>query len=197
MKYTLLILFPFLFANCQQSATIGQKPDETLERQTLKSIIRYAGKLPPKGANHDNKFDPKFDEYYEKLAQQHRIDLYHQDSKTGDLYLLVSRIAPSLQVKRVATGIHLRMAGDSITYYNEVFRTWKMPEAELAEKGAMLFAKMVKGEDLNPYYPQNSGKEEYIEFPDSKVRFDTQKRRWIVEGDDPAVENEQTDREGE
>lgn len=186
MKYALLILLPFLFAACQQ--TIGKKPDEALERQTLNSIIRYIGKLPPKGATHDNKFAPAFDEYYDQLATQHHIDLYHQDAKTGDIYLLVSRIAPSLQVKRVATGIHLRMAGDSITYYNEVFRTWKMPEAELANKGSMLFAKMVKGEDLTPYYPQNSGNEEYIEFPDPKVHFDTQKRRWVMEGEDPLEE---------
>jgi len=89
-----------------------------------------------------------------------------------------------MQVKRVGTGVCLRFEGDSITYYNEVFRTWKMPEEELAEKGGLLFSKMVRGEDLTPYYNANSGKEEYIEFPDDQVRFDTLRRVWVsAQGD--------------
>ncbi len=182
MKYTISILALLLFSACQNtekiSPNIGQKPDEVLAQKILGGIIRFTAKLPPKGANHENKFDPKFDEHYQKQVEQHRIDLYHQDSSTTDVYLLVSRIAPSMSVKRVGTGIHLRMSGDSITYYNEVFRTWKMPEETLAKKGAMLFSKMVRKEDLTPYYNANSGKEEYIEFPDENVRFDTEKRVW-------------------
>lgn len=150
-----------------------------LAQKMLGSIIRYTAKLPPKGATHENKFDPKFDEHYQKQIEEHRIDLYHRDSSTMDVYLLVSRIAPSMTVKRVGTGVHLRMSGDSITYYNEVFRTWKMPEETLAQKGALLFSKMVRSEDLTPYYNANSGKEEYIEFPDDNVRFDTEKRVWV------------------
>ncbi|MDO8969908.1 MAG: hypothetical protein Q7U74_04410 [Saprospiraceae bacterium] len=183
MKQIVPFLLLLVFLACQNtekiSPNIGQKPDEVLAQKMLGKIIRYAAKLPPKGATHENKFDPKFDEHYQKQAEEHRIDLYHRDSATSDIYLLVSRIAPSMTVKRVGTGIHLRMAGDSITYYNEVFRTWKMPEETLAQKGALLFSKMVRGEDLTPYYNANSGKEEYIEFPDDNVRFDTEKRVWI------------------
>jgi hypothetical protein len=50
----------------------------------------------------------------------------------------------------------------------------------MIEKGQMLFVKMIQGKDLSPYYPQNSGKEEYIEFPDEMVKFDTDKRRWLT-----------------
>lgn len=150
-----------------------------LEQEMLMHIIRYIGKLPPKGATHKNKFDPLFDGHYAQAVQEHRIDLYHRDTTTGDTYLLVSRIAPSMTVKRVATGVHLRMVGDSIVYYQEVFRTWKMPEEQFTEKSTLLFAKMVRGENLSPYYPQNSGKEEYIEFPDAHTRFDTTQRIWV------------------
>lgn len=183
MKYILPVLVFCLFFACRNAenstAGIGQLPDKALEQEILNRIIRYLGQLPPKGATHENKFDARFDEHYQALVPQHRIDLYHRDSVTGDIYLLVSRIAPSMYVKRVGTGIHFSMPADSITHYNEVFRTWKMPEDELAKKGGMLFSKMVRGEDLRPFYPQNSGKEEYIEFPDANVRFDTLRRIWV------------------
>jgi hypothetical protein len=35
---------------------------------------------------------------------------------------------------------------------------------------------MVRSEDLRPYHNENSGKEEYIEFPDAHVHFDTLRR---------------------
>jgi hypothetical protein len=177
------ILSLLLFFACKNQETqtplLGQKPDETFNRDMLGRIIRFTGKLPPKGATHENKFDPKFDAHYQNLVAQYRIELFYRDSARSDIYLLLSRIAPSMTVKRVGTGVHLRMAGDSITFYNEVFRTWKMPEEELAKKGAFLFSKMVRGEDLRPYYNENSGKEEYIEFPDANVHFDTLRRVWV------------------
>jgi len=188
MKQIVPVLSLLLFVACQNAETqhtetqntpIGQKPDEAFEQQMLQRIIRYTSKLPPKGATHENKFDPKFDSHYQKQLEQHRLELYSSNLNNTDVYLLVSRIAPSMAVKRVGTGIHLRMAGDSITYYNEVFRTWKMTEEELGRKGTLLFAKMVKGEDLTPFYNANSGKEEYIEFPDANVHFDTLRRVWV------------------
>ncbi|MBX2928354.1 MAG: hypothetical protein KF852_11005 [Saprospiraceae bacterium] len=150
----------------------------------LSRIIRYAGYLPKK-ADDLTKFDTIYDRSYAEQAALHRIDLYHKDNNTGDVYLLVSRIAPSLKIKRVAIGIHLRMEGDSITHYNEVFRTWKMEEAVLEEKGGLLYNLMVKGKDLSPYYPQHSGKEEYIEFPDEHTRFDVDKRTWVSDMENP------------
>lgn len=179
MKVSAFLTFfaAILLLACQPSPK-GQKPDAETAQQLLEKIIRYTGHLPKK-ATHETKFDTAFNEFYAQELTKHRIDLYYRDARTGDIYLLVSRIAPSLTVKRVATGIHMRMEGDSVTYYNEVFRTWKMPEPELAEKSGMLFEKMVRGQDLSPYYPQNSGNEDYIEFPDPNTYFDVEKRRWI------------------
>ncbi len=179
MKVSAFLTFfaAILLLACQPTPK-GQKPDAETAQQLLEKIIRYTGHLPKK-ATHETKFDTTFNEFYAQELAKHRIDLYYRDERTGDIYLLVSRIAPSLTVKRVATGIHMRLEGDSIAYYNEVFRTWKMPEPELAEKARMLFEKMVRGQDLSPYYPQNSGNEDYIEFPDPNTRFDVEKRRWV------------------
>jgi hypothetical protein len=174
----LLTFFATILLLACQDSPKGQKPDAETAQRLLEKIIRYTGHLPKK-ATHETKFDTTFNAFYAQELNKHRIDLYYRNERTGDTYLLVSRIAPSLTVKRVATGIHMRLDGDTITYYNEVFRTWKMPEPELAEKGGMLFEKMVCGKDLSPYYPQNSGNEEYIEFPDPYTHFDVEKRHWV------------------
>jgi hypothetical protein len=107
------------------------------------------------------------------------VEAYHQ--KEDYEYVLTSRIAPSLKEKKIAIGVKMqRNANGDLTYYEEVFRTWKFEIPEMQVKGLMLFDKMVKGEDLSPYYPQNSGKEEFIEFPDEKVTFDIEERRWKI-----------------
>ena len=151
---------------------------ESEQQQILLTTVRYLGHLP-RGGTHANKFDSAFDEYYSKLALDFNLEGYTE--KDGYEYFLASRIAPSLSVKKVATGVKMQRDSDgSLTYYEEVFRTWKFEIPEMQEKGLMLFDKMVKGEDLGPYYPQNSGKEEYIEFPDSKVTYDVKDRIWKV-----------------
>lgn len=172
-----LLATAVLWLSCQ-SASTNQEIEVEAAQHLLEKIIRYTGDLPKK-ATHETKFDTVFNAFYAREIRKHRIDRYYKDENTGYTYLLVSRVAPSLAAKRVATGIKLRLEGDSIVYYNEVFRTWKMPEQELAEKAGMLFEKMVRGQDLSPYYPQNSGQEEYIEFPDPHTHFDEQKRRWV------------------
>ncbi len=182
MRVNILLAFftaVALLTACQP-APKGEKPEDETANQLLSKIIRYIGHLP-QYATHDTKFDSTFNEFYAEELKKYRIDLYYQDERTGDIYLLVSRIAPSLRVKRVATGVKMRLSGDSVAYYHEVFRTWKMEESELAQKGQMLFEKMVRGEDLSPYYPQHSGKEEYIEFPDEHTHFDAEKRRWVTD----------------
>jgi hypothetical protein len=170
-----------LLVACQSTTTypVGIQPDAETQQVFLKKIIRHVGHMPKK-ATYETRFDTAFDAFYADQVDKHRIDLLHMDTATGNTYLLVSRIAPSLHVKRVATGIQLRLSGDSLAHYHEVFRTWKMLEPELAEKGNMLFEKMVRGENLTPYYPQHSGKEEYIEFPDENTQYDTTLRRWVT-----------------
>src|SRR5690625_6390117 len=38
---------------------------------------------------------------------------------------------------------------------------------------------MIDSNDLSIYYPENSGSEEYIEFPNAYTQFDTATRRWV------------------
>lgn len=144
--------------------------------------MRYMAELPGK-SNQETKFDTIFDEHYLSKASEHHILYCYEVNDTN--FLLVYRIAPSISEKFVGIGVKLVVnENDSILYYEESFRTWKMPLDLLTLKGRELFDLYVIGKDLAKYYPQNSGEEEWIEFPDENTRFDTTNRRWISDLED-------------
>jgi hypothetical protein len=186
-KIGILLVFVALSAIVACAPKSKYDPDRYLstteQQQVLLTTVRYLGHLPKRGS-HENKFDRVFDEYYSKLALDYTLEAYFE--RDGFEYFLASRIAPSVKVKKVATGVKMKRDKDgNLVHYEEVFRTWKFEVPEMLEKGLMLFDKMVKGEDLSPYYPQNSGAEEFIEFPDAKVYYDTNSRRWLVGSSNP------------
>lgn len=177
-RLSILILWStFSLCSCGREQNLGQKPDNAKSEKLLSAVIRYVAPLPPNTSD-SLIWNATYDTYYKEQIAVHRLDLYYKSPETGEEFLLVSRIAPSMQVKRVATGIALKMEGNTPVKYREVFRTWKMPEAELAEKGRLLFNLMASGADLRPYYRENSGEEEYIEFPDPNTFYNEAKRRW-------------------
>jgi hypothetical protein len=139
-------------------------------------IIRYIGRAP-EGLTFEERFYAPYDSLYREQAKLHKFDAYFVKGKTH--YFLVSRRAPSLVDKRVATGGKFILADDNkITEYEEVFRTWKMVPDTLAKREMILFDKFVKGESLLPYETRNSNGVEYIEFPDERTYFDKQEKQW-------------------
>jgi hypothetical protein len=159
-------------------------PDEQTE--FISAIIRYTGRLAPR-ATYETRFDPEFDSYYSGQISEYELELVHKGDTDGEIFFLISRSAPSLYSKRTATaGRVLFNAGNEIEEYEEIFRTWKLAPDELIKKSEFLFALMVAGEDLTPYYPEFSGDEEYIEFPNSHTYFDMEERRWTTTLFNPA-----------
>jgi hypothetical protein len=139
------------------------------------SLIRYIGRLP-KYASDSSKFDIKFDSAYFQIAKQHNLMALY---KKGDsIYFMYTRIAPSLEEKYVAIGGLVAFNGSEISYYEEIFRTWKKRRDELTPISYKLFDEMVQGKDLSIYYPENSGDEYIIEFPSKDVIFDKETRIW-------------------
>jgi len=177
----------FIVYSCNNSSNTGNfdkiLPDDhlTAEAQAKfkEDVIRYIGKLPGK-ANHESKFDTIYNEYYVNLAADHNLKHYYKDTATGYQYFLITRIAPSLEEKFVAIGGRLKRenASDKIIFFEEVFRTWKMPDEEINKTGSMLFSEMIRGKNLSRYYTENSGEEFIIEFPDKDVIYDTALRVW-------------------
>lgn len=139
-------------------------------------IIRYVGRAP-EGITFEERFYAPYDSIYQEQAKLHKFDAYFIKGNTH--YFLVSRRAPSLVDKRVATAGKFVLRDDNkITGYEEVFRTWKMMPDTLAKREMILFDKLVKGESLTPYETRNSNGVEYIEFPDERTYFDKVSMQW-------------------
>lgn len=179
--YSFLILsLMFILSSCDDkpkdlspSNCIGS--DKT-ESDILYPLMRYMAELPGK-SNQISKFDSIFDEHYQAQANKHHILYCYHEKDTS--YMLTYRIAPSISEKYVGIGVKIVYnEADSILYYEESFRTWKMPLDLLSMKGKMLLEQLINGKDLKKYYPQNSGEEEWIEFPDEHTWFDVDDRRW-------------------
>ena len=175
--YSFLLIFLFSCAEPDLEKRYDPATQlNTQEQDSLTySIIRYMGKLPAQ-ATHLNKFDIKFDSAYQVLAGRHKLIGLSKDK--GVLYFMYIRHAPSIKEKFVAIGGKLKKENDSIVSYEEIFRTWKKEKEELKPLAYQLFHEMVKGKDLSRYYPENSGNEYIIEFPNADVHFDSEERVW-------------------
>jgi hypothetical protein len=178
MIYRCILLFVF----CSLiSCTKDYNPDAHLSPQeqydNVWKIIRYLAHAP-ENLTFEERFYKGYDPYYEEQMKAHRLDAYYKDNK-GSHYFLISRRAPSLKEKRVATGGRMEFdAKGELISYEEIFRTWKMEDKEQIKKSLLLFDLMVKGESLDPYLRKNSRDEEYIEFPDDYSFFDKEARQW-------------------
>jgi hypothetical protein len=170
-----------LIYGCQQNTSYTPDkyllPDE--QRQFLDSIARYVAKLP-KRATHEQKFDKKYDAYYQAELQKYQVKYYYI-SPDSTHFFLVTRPAPSLYDKKVAVGGRVKYKSGKLSEYEEVFRTWKMKDKELQRKGEILFAAMVEKGNVDEYLPHRT-QEDWVEFPDSKNYFDVASRRWRMEG---------------
>ncbi len=179
MKLKHIILLTIILAACETKVSYIPEEQLTPQRQdvVMSKIIRYVGRKPDK-ATDSTKFLSKHDEHYLAQMAKHKLNLYFVNDEK-DHFFLISRIAPSIHVKHVATGGRFKMSEmDSLVEYEEIFRTWKMPYDTLMNRAGLLFDKMVKGESLESYFTKNSGGVEYIEFPDDNVYYDKQARKW-------------------
>jgi hypothetical protein len=191
-KLFLLIIIALAgFSSCQQANT-NQIDDLTQEEKTelRKKLIRYIGRKPEDASN-ENKFESYFDSHYENEERGHELEYYHK-TKGGREYFLFTRISPSVILKKVGIAGYVQCdKNENIIELEEVFRTWKQEPEKLKEVNDLLFAKMINGEDLSPYYTENSNGVEYIEFPNKEVWYDKPTRTWKTSRFDPLEEFQQ------
>lgn len=181
MKNLIALFACLILLSCQKS----YEPDKNLnveEQEQLKwRVIRYIAK-PPDGLTFQERFYAGYDSYYKEQASNHRLEAFYKGNDKQ--FFLISRIAPSLVEKRVATGGYFILNGnDSIQQYEEIFRTWKMVPDTLKKRSLLLFDKMVKGENLRPYETRFSNGIDYIEFPDERTYFNKTERTWKVKSE--------------
>lgn len=189
-KKYLLIMFCLSLFSCEiktneNHAKLNQidSLNDSEITEFITSIIRYVGRKP-EDATVENRFHTYFDKHYENQIQLHELDFYFA-SGHDSIYFAVSKIAPSLKLKKVSVGgVLLKDENGEISYYKEYFRTWKMTPEDLNEKTKLLFSEMVNGNPLNIYYTHVSGNMDFIEFPSDEVSFDVESRSWVTERTD-------------
>lgn len=156
------------------------EPDDQLSKEAQDNfkwkIIRFAGRSP-ESLTFQERFYPQYDSHYREQQFLHILEAYYEKDEVT--YFMLSRKAPSLFDKRVAIGgvVKFNVSGE-ISYYEEIYRTWKMNPDTLKRRSGLLFAQMVEGKSLEPYYTKNSNGIEYIEFPDDRTVFDVKERIW-------------------
>ncbi len=183
LTFALISLLTFL-SRCNQADSYRAITELSIQERELvfPKIVRYIAK-PPKMVKGGLRFDSRFDEYYKNAQQSFDWELFYIDPSTRIRYFLVSRDAPSLYKKRIGIGGSYQINQNEISNYREVFWTFKMKVPELNDKSAKLFKAMLKGEDLSPFYPQNSPEnEEWIEFPDATTYYDADSLFWRKKG---------------
>jgi hypothetical protein len=145
------------------------------QNQILRQMVRYSNKLAPE-ATHKTKFNSEFNWYYERAFSESRILFCFKENDTCQL--LVARKARSVVPMEEGIAIKVKLnQQDSLVYYEEVFRMWKMPTDSLISRGNYLFDRMTNKKDLTIYYSRFQ-KDRFIEFPDQRFTFDIKNRRW-------------------
>lgn len=178
MKKYLFIFIGIILISCQKEIKSDPinylNPTENIEFK--KKIVRYFEGLPKK-ADHVSKWDTIYNDYYYQKANQ--AELYHYyKTDDGFIYFAVAKIAPSLVLKKVSTIGKLKIEKDSIVYYEEICRTWKMEIPELKRKTKIIFDRVANERSVSKYYTENSQPEFWIEFPDKMNYYDTKERNW-------------------
>lgn len=178
MKTYFFIIILLITFSCQKD--IASSPIDSLSNDEIANfktnIVRYFESLP-KNVDHNKKWDTIYNDYYNQKAVASDL-LHYYKNDDGFIYFAVAKIAPSMKLKKVATIGKLKFEKDSIVYYEEMARTWKMEVPELKEKTKILFDKIVQDKDVSQYYTKNSDPEFWIEFPDDMTYFDVKLRQW-------------------
>jgi hypothetical protein len=176
--------FLFLIASLMGCSKTEDYKTETYlsaneQTKTLRKILPYFAKLP-KGYTYERRFESVLDTFYSVEIKKYEFQHYFINPKDSFHYFMVNRPAPSLYQKKISIAGKFKVdKNGTVTDYEEAFWTFKMKKEELSKKGEILFATMVKGENLNEYMP---GKklDEWIEFPDDKCSYNKNEQRWIV-----------------
>jgi len=143
----------------------------------IRQMSYYVTKLAPNAGELD-KFDAKYDWYYDRAASECRLLALYPAQEPNSWYFLLARKARSLTPMDEGIGGILKLnASGALADYEEVFRVWKMQPDTLVERGSMLFDRMVRGKDLSLFYPKFQ-KDRYIELPTEGYYFDKASKRW-------------------
>lgn len=189
-----IMVLTLLLVSCQESPKANRSLNqihelsEEAQREFSQKVIRYIGRKPEE-ASQENKFHAYFDEHYEKEIKSMHLSHYFAHPIDGRVFFVYNRIAPSVQLKKVALGgyVSFNQHGE-VKQLKEVFRTWKNIPEHIDSISTILFDKMIDGESLEPYWTKNTNNFDFIEFPSDNVWYDTISFTWKSSLEDPLNE---------
>ena len=181
MRACLFLLIPILAVAIGACRRDQYNPSNNLNAEEQARLVRemvyYATKLPPNASDFD-KFDPKYNWYYDRAAAECSLIKFSAATDENTWYYLLARNARSITPMKEGIAGKVKLNADgSLADYDEVFRIWKMNADTLNVRGAMLFDRMVRGKDLSIFYPKFQG-DKFIELPNDTYYFDKLTKRW-------------------
>ena len=178
--FLLILVVSVLWVGCNSKAVeYSVDPCLAKEKQLalLQNMVRYSSKLAPEATN-ETKFNPEFNWYYDKAVAESTILYCLLNEQDSTYQLLIARQARSITPMQEGIALKIKFDQDKgFKYYEEVFRTWKMPADTLHKRGKFLFDQMVNGGDLTLYHTKFQ-KDKFIEFPDDRFTFDIENKKW-------------------
>lgn len=184
MKFLLCyIMIPalFVFAACNDQRTqCGFERHFTKEfRDTLMvDMVTLIGKKP-KTADFASRFDPQYRTYYVRLSGDFAMKYFHQADDTCYYYMIRPAKSPKGNTRGVGGKFTLNDQ-NRIEYFEESFNTPVYPVEILERMGWRLFRELITEKSIEGLL----WNDDYIEWPDSRLRYDVNKQEWRYDTDD-------------
>lgn len=144
----------------------------------LIDMVTYIGRKPPL-ATSMTRFHEEFREYYVRYATEFRL-VYFVSLPDGGNYYYLTRPARSTKGNRRGVGGWFTKESGQINDFLELFNTPVMTEEELEQIGWDLFKSMVEQGHVDQFLKNN----QYIEWPDDRLKYDRQLFEWRYVGVD-------------
>lgn len=167
------LLLLSLLAACAAKQEVGQYLSPEQAEAVKYQFGAYLDKKPD-GAADSLRIDPAYADIYQARAKGIEFLAYHVDAATGLHYFMVLKPEhKSIRNKKRVVGGTYRLVGKEIEGLDIKFMTPAEQQEVVVKLGEELFPKLVAGK-ISEYVGQN----EYIEFPNAAVYYDTLTNNW-------------------
>jgi len=194
MRFSYPLFFIFMVLTFQ--ACHNAKKQYNFERHFTKQhrdtllvdMVTLIGKKP-KTADYITRHEPGFRDYYRQLSQHFSIEFFHQADDTCYYYM----IRPARSMRENQRGVGGKFTLDEsgrIAYFEESFNTPVYERDELERIGWRLFRELTEKRSISGLL----WNVDYIEWPDDRLKYDTEKREWrydVVDGQNLIFEEDQ------
>lgn len=134
-------------------------------------MARYAP-----AANNQTRFDSRFRSHYVKQLPKYTIENFYVAPDLVHYFFVIRPVGEGALFQRGVGGRFKLKAGLEPMDFEEMWCTPHLKDRKvIAERGGFLFRQMIKNGNVDPYLKMK----DYIEWPDSMLRYDKKKHEWV------------------